>query len=267
MDAEISPKYLMKLIEEIDNALWESFPTSKYFNIEKYLEKWQKFEHRTTETGYNLGYGPQFELIKKNDKNDIDLKSTLHGIDSETLIKIAIDLGVDTPDFIPSVPTFKNTLKTNYQNAYYTFNKAYQEIDSDPSFAIGLVNSALESVIKEILKDERFKDKTKSGDTLYALTKIILKEFKLSGENHPIEIKTIGSSLLAINQAIEKLRSEKTNLHGKTTDDYIIDDRLYTFLVVNSATTIGLFLDNYYRTRFKKDCAELGESLDDELPF
>ncbi len=267
MDAEISPKYLMKLIEEIENNLWDLFPTSKYFNVEKYIEKWQKFEYRTTDTGYNLGYVPQFDIIKKNDKNEIDLKSTLHGIDSETLMKIAIDLGVDTPNFIPSIPTFKNTLKTKYQNAYNTFTKAYREIDSDPSYAIGLVNSALESIIKEILKDEIFKDKAKPGDTLYALTKIILKEFKLTGENHPVEIKTIGRSLLAINQAIEKLRSEKTNLHGKTADEYIIDDPIYTFLVVNSAASIGLFLDDYYKTRFKKDSPEIDNSLDDELPF
>jgi ABC-type Zn uptake system ZnuABC Zn-binding protein ZnuA len=58
MDAEISPKYLMKLIEEIENNLWDLFPTSKYFNVEKYIEKWQKFEYRTTDTGYNLGYVP-----------------------------------------------------------------------------------------------------------------------------------------------------------------------------------------------------------------
>jgi hypothetical protein len=257
----------MKLIEEIETALWELFPASKYFNVEKYLEKWQKFEYRTTETGYNLGYVPQFELIKKKEKEDIDLKSTLHEIDSDTLIKIAIDLGVDTPNFIPSIPTFKNTLKTKYQNAYDTFTKAYRLIDSDPSLAVGLVNSALESIIKEILKDQRFKNKTKTGDTLYALSKIILKEFKLSGENHPVEIKTIGSSLLAINQAIEKLRSEKTNLHGKTTDDYIIDDRLYTFLVVNSATTVGLFIDEYFKTRFQKNIVHIDNELDEDLPF
>lgn len=43
----------------------------------------------------------------------IDLKKTLHQIDGETLLKIAIDLGLDTPDFIPSIPMFKNELKSS----------------------------------------------------------------------------------------------------------------------------------------------------------
>lgn len=39
-----------------------------------------------------------------------------------------------------------------------------------------------------------------------------------------IEIKTIGSSLLAITSTIERLRSEKTNLHGKLEEEYIISN-------------------------------------------
>jgi hypothetical protein len=180
------------------------------------------------------------------------------------LLKIAIELGVDTPDFIPSIPTFKNELKADFKTAYDTFTKAYKQIDTDPSTAVGLANSALESIIKEILKDDRISSKISGGETLYKLTSIILREFNLTNKDNPKEIRTIGSSLLAINQAIEKLRSEKTNFHGKTTDDYLINDTIYTFFIVNTVATVGLFLNSYYKIKFPKPTPVIE---DDGLPF
>lgn len=257
----------MKLVEDVENALWEMFTTSKYYNVEKYIEKWQVYEDRYTDTGYHIGWSPHFEIKKQRDGGSIDLKSTLHSLDGETLLKIAIDLGVDTPDFIPSIPTFKNSLKSDYKTAYDTFTQAYKQIDSDPSLAVGLANSALESIIKEILKDDRISSKLSGGETLYKLTSIILKEFNITNDEHPKEIKTISSSLLAINQSIEKLRSEKTNFHGKTTDDYLISDTIYTYFIINTVTTVGLFLNSYYKTKFPKPEPEKQNELIDDLPF
>ena len=94
-------------------------------------------------------------------------------MDGETLLKVAIDLGVETPDFIPSIPTFKNELKSEYKTAYDTFTKAYKQIDSDPSLAVGLANSALESIIKEIIKDDRISNKLDGGETLYRLASLV----------------------------------------------------------------------------------------------
>lgn len=256
----------MKLVSDVENALWAYFETSKYYNVEKYIEKWQIFEDRTTDTGFNLGWSPQFE-IKKQDNGNIDLKSTLHNIDGATLLKMAIDLGVDTPDFIPSIPEFKNSLKTDYSTAYDTFIKAYKQIETDPSTAVGLANSALESIIKEILKDERFSSKIKGTETLFKLTGIILKEFSLVKEDNPKEIKTIGSSLLAINQTIEKLRSDKTYFHGKTDADYLINDSIYTYFIVNTVTTVGLFINSFYKNKFPAPIAVNNNDDYDNLPF
>ncbi len=265
MNSLISPKYQMKLVSDVENALWDYFETSKYYNVEKHIEKWQIYEDRTTDTGFNLGWSPQFEITKQvNGK--IDLKSTLHNIDGETLLKIAIDLGVDTPDFIPSIPEFKNALKTNYSTAYDTFVRAYKQIETDPSTVIGLANSALESIIKEILKDERISSNIKGSETLYKLTGIILKEFNLVNKDNPKEIKTIGSSLLAINQAVETLRSDKTYFHGKTDDDYLINDSLYTYFIVNTVTTVELFLNSFYKNKFPAPVI-VKEDDNDELPF
>lgn len=252
MDDIISPKYLMKLVKAVQDAIWEEYKTYKEVKI--YIKKWH------LEDGY--GNWQNFEISYKENK-EIDLLQTLHNMNGSDVLKIAIDLGVDTPDFIPSIPIFKNELKSSYKTAHDTFTRACRLIETDPSTAIGLANSALESIIKEILKDERINSKITGNETLYKLTSIILKEFNMASDEHPKEIKTIGNSLLTINQTIEKLRSEKTNFHGKTDDDYLIRDAVYTHFVINSVTTIGLFLNSYYKTKFPKPILD----QDDGLPF
>ena len=245
----------MKLVKSVHDAIWEEYKS--YKEVSLYIDKW----HESDE--YNNNW-ENFHLIPK-DNGELDLLRTLHTMSGSDILKVAIDLGVDTPDFIPSIPTFKNELKSDFKTAYQTFTKAYKQIETDPSLAIGLANSALESIIKEILKDERISSKVKGTETLYKLSTIILKEFNIVDSNHPIEIKTIGSSLLAICQSIEKLRSEKTDFHGKTAEDYLIKDTVFTYFVINSVSTIGLFLNSYYKTKFPKPTKIIEEP--DDLPF
>ncbi|HEY1194788.1 abortive infection family protein [Flavobacterium sp.] len=259
MDDLISPKYQMQLVGSVESAIWAEYKSYKQVRI--YISKWH--QNNFEPQGFNDNYWENFTIVEKQNQ-EIDLTSTLHNMCGSDLLKIAIDLGVDTPDFIPSIPTFKNELKSDYKTAYDTFTKAYRQIETDPSTAVGLANSALESIIKEILKDERIASRLSGGETLYKLTSIILKVFNLTNDDHPKEIKTIASSLLTINQTIEKLRSEKTNFHGKTSDDYLISDTIYTFFIVNSVATVGLFLNSYYRTKFPKPTIVIE---DEELPF
>ena len=65
---------------------------------------------------------------------------------------------------------------------------------------------------------------------------------------------------------IEKIRSEKTNMHGKMSDDYLINDSVYTYFIVNSVTTIGLFLNSFYNNKFPEEIIEKQIEIDD-LPF
>lgn len=261
-DDIISPKYQMQLVNSVEKAIWDEYKS--YKQVRLYISKW--YRNNYDPNGFNNYFWENFAIIEKPN-GEIDLTSTLHNISGTDLLKIAIDLGVDTPDFIPSIPTFKNELKSDYKTAYGTFTKAFKQIETDPSVAIGLANSALESIIKEILKDERISCKITGGETLYRLTLIILKEFNITNAEHPKEIKTIGSSLLAINQSIEKLRSEKTDFHGKTDDDYLITDTIYTYFVVNAVATVGLFLNSYYKTKFPKPKIIIIEDEDEGLPF
>jgi hypothetical protein len=255
MENEISPKYQMKLTNDVEAAIWDEFKT--YKDVKNYILKWHKHDDYGNWENFYIEWKPT---------GDIDLNPTLHSLSGNDLLKIAIDLGVAIPDFIPSIPTFKNDLKSEYKTAYSTFEKACKQIETDPSLAIGLANSSLESIIKEILKDERFSSKA-DKETLYKLAQLILKEFKLVGEDFPIEIKTIGSSLMSICQAIEKLRSEKTDFHGKTENDYLIDESVFATLVINSVTTVGLFLNSYYKNKHPKPKKISFEKEHDDLPF
>jgi len=253
----ISPKYLMSLVKQIHEAIWREYIT--YRDVLFYIEKWHVWDD------WNNGY--ENFSIKIKATGDIDLLATLHGIASNTLLKIAVDLGVETPDFIPSVATFRNEIKSEYQTATATFDKAFKQIETHPDVAIGLANSALESIVKEILKDDRISISSKETDTLYDLTNCILKEFKIYPQSDlPTEIRTIGSSLLSINKAIEGLRSTGTSFHGKTDEDYLIKDSIYTYFIVNSVSTIGLFLNTYYKTKLPKPLpTKIIE--EDDLPF
>lgn len=254
----ISPKYLMNLIKKIESAIWSEYKS--YKEVLFYIEKW----HELDPYGYE-----NFPIISKESKGpiDIDLVATLHRIDGETLLKIAIDLGVTTPDFIPSIPIFRNEIKSSYSTASRTFEDAFKQVEVHPDIAIGLVNSALESIAKEILKDERVNIQLKGNETLYSLVGEILKFLQLYPHSDiPKEVRTIGSSLLSISKSIEELRSEKTNFHGKTNDDYVVNDSLYAYFVFNSVTTVGLFLKNYFEKKFPPKIIVEDEGIE-LLPF
>lgn len=256
----------MALIRRIATAIWAEY--GSYADVLFYIQKW--YEHNDNWNDYCANFSIQFK-DNSEDHPKIDLLSTLHNMDGKTLLKIAIDLGIETPNFIPSIPIFRNEIKSSYKTASQTFERAFKCIESDPDTAVGLVNSALESIIKEILKDDRVSIAWKQTDTLYSLTQKILKEFKFLSEDNPIEIKTITSSLLAACQAIEKIRSEKTSFHGKTDADYIIDDPLYVYFIINSVSSIGLFLISFYEKKYPKQTEQEQEQENtfdpDDLPF
>jgi len=247
---EVSPKYLMKLIGCIEQKIWEEFKS--YKNAENYIEKWHDA---------NINY-ENFVIYYKG--SDINLNKTLHNIEGETLIKIAVDLGIETPDFIVSIPVIKNVLKNKYQAAYALFEKALKQTGDSPDLAIALANSTLEGIIKGILQNDNIAANLDKNDTLYKLTQDVLKEFSMFPRGDvPDEIRNIGSSLLNISQNIEKMRSNNTGVHGKIESDYVINDPLYAFFVINSISTIGLFLIGYYEKSYN-DSDVYGEMILEE---
>jgi hypothetical protein len=249
----------MSIVLNINDRLFELYKS--YEDVANYLDKW----HIVYDC---YGDNENFYLFYKDEeRKKLDVKKTLHHIDGEILLKIAIDLGVETPDYIPSIPVFKNELKSSYETASQTFEKAFKNVEEDPSLAIGLANSALESVIKEILKDDRIDVVWNEKDTLSNLVKSICKAFKLTTDSEmPNEIKTISSSLLNACKAIDDLRSDKTIFHGKMDSNYVVAEPLYAYFIVNAVSTIGLFLLNFYKLRFPKTVESVFEDIND-LPF
>lgn len=249
----ISPKYQMEIVNKINDKLFELYRS--YNEVDYYIQKWHEI--------YNcFGDNENFHIYYNDNK--INVKETLHSMEGDILLKIAIDLGLETPDFIPCIPQYKNELKSSYETASGTFEKAYKNVESDPDLAIGLANSALESVIKEVLKDERLNiqhpfDKS----TLTKLVEQICKSFMDSDEEFAIENKSLTSSLINAARAIEDIRSRKTNFHGKTDGDYVISDSIYASLIINASATIGIFFLNYYKKHFPP----IQNNEIDDLPF
>lgn len=241
MKQDLSPKYITNLTKQVADAIWKEFKS--YDMVKFYISKWQKWDY-----GFDYSGVLNFEIVES--PKGIELVPTLMGIDNETLIRIAIDLGIDTPNFIPCVPTFRNELKNEYPTTSEIFEKAYKLVYDDPSMAISLANSALESIIKEILNDKRLNISYSKGDTLKKLINTICKVFMGSNEDVPQEIRTICSSLVSIGGTIEDLRSTKTIAHGKTATDYVVSNPLYAELIVNSVASVGLFLQTYYKQNY-----------------
>lgn len=239
---KISPKYQMKIVQNINDKLYELFKS--YDDVEAYIEKWREVYDDFGNANFYIQY-------KDEGRKKIDLKKTLHQVDGETLLKMAIDLGLETPNFIPSISTFKNELKSSYETAAQTFDKAFCNVEKEPNLAVGLANSALESIIKEISKDKRLQVVYNDKDTLSKLIKNICKAFRFNNDTSlPQEVQTIAKSLIACSCAIEDLRSTKMEMHGKTQDDIIIEDPLCAYFIVNAVSTVGLFLLNYYKEKY-----------------
>lgn len=264
MEYEISPVYRMELLKKVEKEIRNRY--KNYKDVEQYMELNQMVYDGFGHVDFDISY-----FSEGKNKEKINLVETLRVIAKDIpdkLLKMAIDLGIETPDFIPSIPTFRNELKADYKNASTSFEKAFQNIEEDPAESVGYANSVLESIIKEILKDQRFDiDATKL--TNGKLVKAILKEFGLSPNSPqmPDEIKSIGSSLTTVSKAIEDLRSDKTSFHGHDSDKYLIDEPLYAYFIVNACATVGLFLINFYEKKFPKEVELVNNDECNDLPF
>ena len=100
----------MELIANVEKAIWAEF--SSYDRVEFYINKWHESDDYNNWENFH---------VWNKEHGKIDLSKTLHGVGGETLLKMAIDLGIETPDFIPSIPTFKNEIKSEYKTASSIF--------------------------------------------------------------------------------------------------------------------------------------------------
>lgn len=225
MEYEISPVYRMELLKKVEKEIRNRY--KNYKDVEQYMELNQMVYDGFGHVDFDISY-----FSEGKNKEKINLVETLRVIAKDIpdkLLKMAIDLGIETPDYIPSIPTFRNELKADYKNASTSFEKAFQNIEEDPAE----------------------------------------KEFGLSPNSPqmPDEIKSIGSSLTTVSKAIEDLRSDKTSFHGHDSEKYLIDEPLYAYFIVNACATVGLFLINFYEKKFPKEVELVNNDEGNDLPF
>lgn len=261
----LRPKYKMDLVKQIEQSIFDEYKS--YSSVEAYINEFIK-ELDWDRIGCPIQFN--FKIQYKKDSSVIDLTRTLLDMPQEDLFTIAVDIGINLPMILPSFPTFIRILTPAEQGSSYAkemFDKAYKLVLEDPAQAIGLANSALESIVKHILENPKVAIKYNKTDTLYKLTETILKEFNFfpSKELHK-NIKNIGSSLLCLAKEIEELRSDKTFAHGKAKNDYVIDNSLYSTFILNTIMTTGLFIISFFEAKYKLEY-EPKEQIDDEVPF
>ena len=266
----ISPLYLMDLAERIEARLWEIPKVSKYRFVENYIDRF----HVVTDEFDFSGYSENFHIYYKDEnETNIDLNKTLNKMPGEWLLKIANDLGVETPGFIPVVAKdFKVILEQNNKNAKMAFDKAIEDAYANPADSVMEAATALDSLLKAILRDKSFSIETKKNDGLSKRISCVLSALGLDKKSGaPGEIFRITSSIDNIIKEIDNIRSDKTFTHGKLPDDFIVDDPLWAVLSINMVASIGLFLWNYYEVRFKDanvDDNAMSAKLDiGDIPF
>lgn len=251
----ILPSYKTDLEKKVRTAIDKKYPDRE---ATRYIENWY-------EPYDDFGNGNFYLCYNDQAREYLDLDSTLHSMDGELLLKVAIDLGIETPNYIPSIPIFRNEIKSSYQFASRVFEKAFREIESDPATACGLAVAALESIIKEILNDERITIQYRDKGDIHKLMDDILKAYSLLPNSHILgEIRTLVSGLQKCATALGDIRGDKSSLHGHKTGDILISDSASAYFIVNAVTSIGLYLIQIYKNQYPPTYLS---SSDDDLPF
>jgi ElaB/YqjD/DUF883 family membrane-anchored ribosome-binding protein len=254
--SSLSPSYQMDMAKKIAEILENKYEEDELFYLESFKEKTDIC----------------FEIIYKN--YDADILRTLYKMPDDGLIRMALDLGLNIPIVLPSIPEFRWVLslkETNMDTAKVMFEKAYKLVYENPSEAVTIANSTLETIIKFILVEMKitFDDKI----TLHKLTEVLLKEWNcFPNKELQDHIRNIGSSFINISQNIEQLRSSQTSAHGKTKEDHIIDDPIYSVFIINSVTTVGFFLIALFNKKQGKDISKkpinpTKDTIAEDIPF
>lgn len=170
---------------------------------------------------------------------DVDLCEVLCGV-----------LGGESLGIIGVVAGFETILQEQNECMARTLGRAREDVRRAPADAVLRANAALEGIVKTIAEDERVGMPNTGNCSSTKLVKDLVDRLGLAaGDFSPKEVKTIAGSLRSLADAVNSLRSDNTDAHGKMEGDYLIDDPLWAELVINSTATLGLFLWRYYRLK------------------
>ena len=249
---KVSPKYMVTLLKTIGDELWKIAPEgSKYQMVESYMKRWQEDIYNV----YDEPIGKNFEIIRRPDNDCIDLMRTLSSInDDMLLIKIATDLGIETPGLLPITPEkFKNTLSNINTSAENDFKRAIELLYEKPAESIAIATSALDGLTITIINSGKLQtNKKPAGKKLTERMSFILKTYK---QNHSDifteELKATTGNLNGLTSSIDNVRGRGTPVHGRENGKKLADDTIFASLVVNSVSTLGLFIWDFFNKYYK----------------
>jgi hypothetical protein len=224
----------MNLLKQIEETIWIMTGSSKYKWVENYMHKWDPYEY---DWNGNL-MGGKFEIYYKQEGQDvIDLNKTLHRIkDDDLIIKIALDLNITIPQFIPAVKEFEVKLEEfTYTKVRTQFQKACKDVFDNPSNSVTLAYTTLESLIEHIAEG---KDISLIG-TLPKKVGIVLNSMNEEVEQ---ELIPFVKTLTNLTTQLEDLRSKKATGHGTNSTIKLIDNIESATFIVNASASIGLLL-------------------------
>lgn len=152
---------------------------------------------------------------------------------NDILIKMAADIGIETPGLLPCIPVMKNILGMANASAYANFERAVRDVYDFPDQSVALAASTLEGVFKAIIQD--MDPNASVGNlSLSKLTSKVVKELvDACDPSTPQEVKTLAAQLRSLGSSIDNLRSDKSTAHGKAPGEYVVDDSLWAETVVN----------------------------------
>ena len=244
---------------KLGQKIWEKY--TSYRNVKLFLVS------AVVEGGWNEPDSFQV-FYQDKEQNKVDVEKTVLYMSPYETVKMAIDLGIDTPGFLPAIPKFKNILKDENQTAFQNFERAVKNVYENPDQAVSLAASTLEGAIKTILSDESFTMPKGKNPSLTKLVSTIVKEFGFDDKTKcPQELITIARQLRGLGQAIDDLRSDKSTAHGKKHDEYVVDEPLWAGFIVNTSATLGLFLWEYYEKKYKPAKQEETLNAPDDRPI
>ena len=209
-----------------------------------------KLQAEQNTTGMNIllsGYGIQTDTVDIVPSKRIYVIDLLKSQPNKVILQIASDQGIYLPrKIVKSKIDFSYLLESNQLHSVIDdFNRAYENLESDPEQSIASASSTLESICKSIC--DFFEEDYPKALHMQPLISKAYKLLNLSPDQHADEhIKKILGGLNSVATGIGTLRSKNSSAHGHGIKKVRLSTR-HSRLVVNSCMTIGLFiLETYY---------------------
>ncbi|MCP4140783.1 MAG: abortive infection family protein [Chloroflexi bacterium] len=191
--------------------------------------------------------------ISMADNKWLYVKEILGTIDENIIVNIAKDLELfNSFETVSSAAHLLRQFdKTSMKVCQDDFEKAVQDVETNPANAIGMASTALESICKAML--DAFKEPYPKDESLQPLLKTVFKILDLSPAGHADpDLKRILGGLSNAGAGLAVLRTKYSTFHGKGANQLRLEKR-HARLAVNSLTTVGMFLLETYFEMYKKD--------------